>query len=66
MTNGGATVSYSVRAEIVFNDSKKKPKTIYWNYREDFATITRTDDSTVKINGHELNVPGEKYDFRRE
>lgn len=66
VTNGGATVSYAVRAELVFKDSKKKPKTIYWNYREDSAKITWLDDDTVSINGHDLNVPGEKYDFRRE
>lgn len=66
VTNGGTTVSYGVRAELVFNDSKKKPKTIYWNYREDSATITWLNDDTDSINGHELHVPDEKYDFRRE
>lgn len=41
--NGGATTSYSIRGELVFNKNNSKTKNIYWNYRED--TILR------KLNG---------------
>lgn len=65
-TNGGATVSYAIRGELNFNTVNKKTKNIYWNYREDKATIEWIDDGTVIINGHELDVPREKFDFRRQ
>ena len=65
-TNGGATVAYAIRGELNFNNSGKKPKNIYWNYRENSATIEWIDNDTVMINGIELDVPNEKFDFRRE
>ncbi|WEG15087.1 DUF5412 domain-containing protein [Alkalihalophilus pseudofirmus] len=66
VTNGGATTSHSIRGELVFNEGNKKTKNIYWNYREDNANITWTDNDTVVINGHTLDVPNEKFDFRNE
>ena len=66
VTNGGATTSYSVRGELVFNDKDNKTKNIYWNYREESANISWTDNNTVIINGHTLDVTREKFDFRRQ
>ncbi|MEO4053925.1 DUF5412 domain-containing protein [Solibacillus sp. CAU 1738] len=66
VTNGGATTSYSIRGELVFNDKANKTKNIYWNYREDTAKIIWTDNNTVVINGHTLEVPNEKFDFRNQ
>lgn len=66
VNNGGATSSYSVRGELVFNKRNNKTKNIYWNYREDTATITWSDNDTVVINGHLLDVPNEKFDFRNQ
>ena len=66
VTNGGATTSYAVRGELIFNESNKKTKNIYWNNREDTATITWTDDDTVEINGHLLDVPNDTFDFRHQ
>jgi hypothetical protein len=56
VTNGGATVSYAVRGELVFNDKDGKSETIYWNYREDTANITWTDVDTVIINGQRWGI----------
>ncbi len=64
ITNGGATVAYSVRGELVFNNENKRDKNIYWNYREDSATVNWIDNDTVDINGHVLTIPTETYDFR--
>lgn len=64
VTNGGATTSYAVRGELVFNEKNGKIKNIYWNYREEDAEISWVDNDTVIINNHTLNVPKEKYDFR--
>lgn len=66
VTNGGATTSYSVRGELVFNDKENKTKNIYWNDREESANISWTDNNTVIINGHPLDVTKEKFDFRRQ
>ena len=66
VTNGGATTSYAVRGELVFNENQKKTKNIYWNYREETAEITWKDNDTVVINGHTLNVPNDKFDFRHD
>ncbi|PED36091.1 DUF5412 domain-containing protein [Bacillus cereus] len=67
ITNGGATTSFAVRGELVFNHRKYfKTKNVYWNYREDTAKIVWKDNDTVIINGHTLNVPEETYDFRND
>lgn len=66
LNNGGATTSYSIRGELVFNKSKSKTKNIYWNYREDTAEIKWIDNDTVIINGHTLEVPNERFDFRNQ
>ena len=39
LTNGGATTSFAVRAELVYNQKNLKPRTIYWNYREETAQL---------------------------
>lgn len=56
----------TVRGELIFNERNGKTKNIYWNYRESTAKIERIDDDTVVINGHRLNVPKEKFDFRNQ
>lgn len=66
VTNGGATTSFSVRGELVFNDRNNKTKNIYWNNRENTAIISWVDDDTVIINGHKIDVPNGKYDFRNQ
>jgi len=64
-SSGGATTDFAIRGELNYNIVNRKPKNIYWNYREDKAVIEWIDDNTVIINGHKLNVLYDKYDFRR-
>lgn len=64
VANGGATTSYTIRGELVYNQKKNKTKNIYWNNEEDSAEITWTDDNTVVINGQSLNVQKDRFDFR--
>ncbi|WP_243524849.1 DUF5412 family protein [Bacillus pseudomycoides] len=66
VTNGGATTSYAVRGELVCNEQNNKTKNIYWNNRENTANITWNDNDTVIINGHKLDVPNDKFDFRNQ
>ncbi len=65
-TNGGATTSYAIRGELVVNNRNGKKKNIYWNYREKTAHIEWVDNKTVVMNGHSLEVPHQKFDFRRQ
>lgn len=65
ITNGGATTSYAVRGELNFNQEKRKPKNIYWQYKEETASIKWLDNDTVDINNVELDVPNAVYDYRR-
>lgn len=66
LANGGATTSFAVLGELNFNNDKRRPKNIYWNYREDYADIKWIDNNTVTINGHKLDVPYQTFDFRRD
>jgi len=38
---------------------------IYWDYRIEDADIEWTDEDTVVINGHSIDVLKETYDWRR-
>ncbi|GAE25561.1 hypothetical protein JCM9140_1561 [Halalkalibacter wakoensis JCM 9140] len=64
VSHGHATVADSIRGELVIHNQNDKTKTIYWNYREDLATIEWIDNDTVSINNYILDVPHDKYDFR--
>ncbi|WP_419875020.1 DUF5412 domain-containing protein [Candidatus Pristimantibacillus sp. PTI5] len=64
LVNGGATVDFAIRGELVDLKKKNKPRNIYWNYHESESDIRWLDDQTVIINGHELNVITDKFDFR--
>lgn len=66
VNSGGATTSYTIRGELVFNKRNNKTKNIYWNYRENNANIDWIDNDTVVINGYTLNVPNDKFDFRNK
>ena len=64
VSDGGATTDFAVLGELNFNIRNKKPKNIYWNYHENTANIRWVDEDTVIINGHELDVPNDTFDFR--
>ncbi|MDO7788167.1 DUF5412 domain-containing protein [Desulforamulus aquiferis] len=66
LSNGGATTSFAVLGELNYNKVAKKPKNIYWNYREDHADIKWIDNDTVIINGQKLDVPYQSFDFRKK
>jgi hypothetical protein len=66
LSNGGATVAFSVRGEVDYHDKRNKTKNIYWGYREDQAEIIWLDDQTVSINGVELDVRKDVYDWRKQ
>lgn len=65
LCNGGATVDYAVRGEVT-SLSTGEHRNIYWEYHCETADIMWIDDNTVKINGRQLDVRTESYDFRQK
>lgn len=62
--NGGATTDFSIIAYIV-NDGRKD--LIYNKYHDYEADIKWVNDSTIILNGIELDLSkGETYDWRNE
>lgn len=66
LCNGGATSSYSIRGELIENKEKNKITNIYWDYKIDKAVIIWLDENTVEINGHKINLPNGKYEWRKD
>lgn len=60
--DGGALSANSVRVELINNGSVKN---IYFNYPENNVKITWLDETTVEINGKQLNILKDKYDWRK-
>jgi len=61
--NGGATVDFAVRGELIINDTNET-KDIYWDYHVKNASVFWEDNDTVTINGKIINLPNGKYDWR--
>lgn len=60
--DGGALSADSVRVELI-NDGNVK--NIYFNYPENNVKITWLNETTVEINGKQLNILKDKYDWRK-
>ncbi|MBE6748375.1 MAG: hypothetical protein E7557_04000 [Ruminococcaceae bacterium] len=65
LNNGGATTDYAVLCSVKNNQTEKE-KNIYWNYHCAEANIEWNDKDIVTINGIELDVTKDTYDFRNE
>ena len=63
--NGGATTDYAVLCSVKNNHTGKE-KNIYWQYHCAEATIIWIDEDTVQINGVELDVTKDTYDYRHD
>lgn len=64
LNNSGATTSYSVLVTLN-NNNTGKTKNIYWKSHCEKADIEWLNDETIKINGIQLNIENEVYDYRR-
>lgn len=64
LCNGGVTVDWAVRGELIENNTSKKPHNIYWDYHINKADITWEDNDTVIINNHKIDLPNGTYDWR--
>ena len=64
LNNGSTTTDYAVLCAVK-NNKTGKERNIYWNYHCSTADIEWLDDKTVNINGIELDVTKDSYDYRR-
>lgn len=64
LNSGGATTDYAVLCAVK-NNKTGKERNIYWNYHCSTADIQWLDDKTASINGIELDVTTDLYDYRR-
>lgn len=58
--SGGATMDWSLRVEVVNNNTNKKIN-IYWKYHEKDADMKWIDNETVEINEVILNIHKDYY-----
>lgn len=65
LNNGGATTDYAVLCSVKNNQTEKE-KNIYWNYHCSEVKIEWNDEDIVTINGVELNVTKDTYDYRND
>ena len=63
LNNGGTTTDYAVLCKVTNNETGKE-RNIYWNYHCNDAEIVWLDETTVTINGVELDVLKDKFDWR--
>ncbi len=65
LNNGGATTAYAVLGTVTDNKTGIE-RNIYWQYRCHVAYIDWVDNTTVIINGVELDVKKDTYDYRNK
>jgi len=62
--DGGATTDYAVL--VVLIDLKNgTEKNIFWDYHCDYAEMKWNSNDIIEINGVELKVPDQVYDYRK-
>lgn len=61
--SGNATTDFSVRCSVTEVDSNEE-RNFYWAYHYETADIQWIDDTTVVINGIQLDVTKDSYDWR--
>lgn len=66
VSKSGATVADAVRGEVVNHKNEDKAKNIYWQYRESEAEVIWITNHIVSINGVDLDVRKDVFDFRKE
>lgn len=64
LNSGGATVDFAVLCAVKNNETGEE-RNIYWNYHCSTADIQWLDDKTININGIELDVTKDEYDWRK-
>lgn len=63
LCSGNATTDFSIRCEVV-NKKTNEIKNIYWEYGKETVNIEWVNEQTVLINGKQLDVTTDIYDWR--
>ena len=58
--------SPSLKGVLFYNEQDNQRKTIYNEYKQHEAIVEWVDNDTIIINGHQLNILEDVYDWRRE
>ena len=64
--NAHTTVAPAVRGEVISHKENVKKRNLYWAYRKEQGEIEWINKHVVSINGIELDVRTETYDFRKD
>lgn len=64
--NAHTTVAPAVRGEVIYHDEHDKLRNLYWAYRIEKGEIEWINEHVVSINGMELDVRKDTYDFRKD
>jgi hypothetical protein len=66
INNGHSTVAPAVRGEVVYHNKNDKKRNLYWAYRTEEGKIEWVNEHVASINGLELDVRRDSYDFRKD
>ena len=64
--NAHSTVALAVRGEVISHKENDKKRNLYWAYRTEQGEIEWINKHVVSINGIELDVRTETYDYRKD
>ena len=66
VSNAHSTVAPAVRGEVIYHEKNSEKRNLYWAYRMEEGEIDWITEHIVSINGMELDVRSDTYDFRKE
>lgn len=66
LINAHSTVALAVRSEVISHVEKDKKRNLYWEYRMEKGEIEWVNSHVVSINGMELDVRTDTYDYRKD
>ena len=64
--NEHSTVAPAIRGEVISHKENDKKRNLYWAYRKEKGEIEWINKHVVSINGIELDVRTDTYDYRKE
>ena len=64
--NSHSTVAPAVRGEVIYHNKNDQKRNMYWSYRMEEGKIEWINDHVVSINGMNLDVRKDTYDFRKD
>lgn len=66
VSNAHSTVAPAVRGEVIYHEKNREKRNLYWAYRMEEGEIDWITEHIVSINGMELDVRSDTYDFRKD